>query len=465
MKNIKYLQGKYIASFRILKQLHIFVLISFVAACDDFIEVDLPKNQLLAEVVFEDSATATAALRSIYAKMRGNTIPSTLTSSMGLYADELDQYSTQNSFYDHTLLAINDSGWWDSTYNLIYAANAVIEGVNNSTALSLEDQNQFLGEALFIRAYLHFNLVNLYGSIPFIDTTNYIVNTTVSRIPVNEVYNLIIDDLLEASSLLGTDVSESPEQKIRIYGAVAQAMLARVYLYMEQWSDAESRASEVINSFVLEPDLDKVFLKNASGTIWQFKPFPEGSNTIDARSFIFTGQPLSVALSESLFNAFETNDRRVSKWIGTTTSTSGGITSTWYYAFKYKVVGNEGSVEYPINFRLAEQYLIRAEARVRRDDIDILGAQSDLNVIRNRAGLPNNTTTNADDLLGAILKERQTELFTEQGHRWFDLKRTRKAAEVLAPIKPGWRNTDVLLPIPESEILLNPNLLPQNDGY
>lgn len=120
-------------------------------------------------------------------------------------------------------------------------------------------------------------------------------------------------------------------------------------------------------------------------------------------------------------------------------------------------------MEYSIIFRLSEQYLIRAEARAHLDNIS--GAQLDLNTIRNRAGLPNTLATSMSDLLNAIIQERQVELFAEQGHRWFDLKRTGNAGTVLSAIKPNWQATDVLLPIPETELEINPNLLPQNSGY
>ena len=119
--------------------------------------------------------------------------------------------------------------------------------------------------------------------------------------------------------------------------------------------------------------------------------------------------------------------------------------------------------EYSILLRLAEQYLIRAEARLYLGDLD--GAKTDLNLIRNRAALPPITTNIEDELKLAIENERRHELFTEQGHRWFDLKRTARANEILGPIKPNWHNTDILLPIPETELNLNPNLQPQNPGY
>ncbi|MDO5969403.1 RagB/SusD family nutrient uptake outer membrane protein, partial [Flavivirga aquimarina] len=361
-------------------------------ACDDFVDVELPNNQLTSQAVFEDAATATAALRSIYTKMNFEGVLPRLSRSLGLYADELENFrSSENPFYEHTLTELNGtiSSWWRSTYNLIYAANAIIEGVENATALSLEDTNQIKGEALFIRAYLHHVLVDLWGDIPYISTTDYIANTTVARTSVDAVYNNIISDLLEASTLLGEDISEAGEERIRPYKAVAEALLARVYLYSENWEAAEDSADNIIDGFVLEPDLNKVFLKDASGTIWQFKPILDGENTQDAISFIFEGRPTDVALSSSILEAFETDDLRASSWIESTIVDE----DTSYYAFKYKALNTTfladgetaNSEEYPVVFRLAEQYLIRAEARAELGKIS--EAQSDLNVIRNRAGL------------------------------------------------------------------------------
>jgi hypothetical protein len=116
--------------------------------------------------------------------------------------------------------------------------------------------------------------------------------------------------------------------------------------------------------------------------------------------------------------------------------------------------------------RLAEQYLIRAEARGQQNNIS--GAQADLNVIRNRAGLPNTTAATQSDLLSAILHERQVELFTELGQRLLDLKRTNNVDNVMrvvTPLKGGtWNSNWQLYPVPVSDIQKNPALV-QNSGY
>ncbi|RYG54138.1 MAG: RagB/SusD family nutrient uptake outer membrane protein, partial [Chitinophagaceae bacterium] len=95
-------------------------------------------------------------------------------------------------------------------------------------------------------------------------------------------------------------------------------------------------------------------------------------------------------------------------------------------------------------------------------------AIADLDIIRARAGLTKiastNPNTSQSDLLDAILKERRSELFTEWGHRWMDLRRFGKLDAVMSAIKPGWKPAAQLLPIPYSEILVNQNLK-QNPGY
>jgi hypothetical protein len=129
--------------------------------------------------------------------------------------------------------------------------------------------------------------------------------------------------------------------------------------------------------------------------------------------------------------------------------------------------------EYFMVLRLGEQYLIRAEARAKQGNIG--GAQSDLNVIRNRAGLPNTTASDEASLITAILKERRVELFCEWGHRWFDLKRLGKIDEVMnivTPIKSNgtvqWQSYKALYPLPLGDLFIN-NIqnpyLTQNPGY
>jgi hypothetical protein len=139
----------------------------------------------------------------------------------------------------------------------------------------------------------------------------------------------------------------------------------------------------------------------------------------------------------------------------------------YFFPYKYRSATlNSQVTEYFMVLRLAEQYLIRAEARAQLNDIG--GAQTDLNTIRTRAGLPGTNATNIASLLAAIMQERRIELFSELGHRWYDLKRTNSLNSVMAiatPLKGGtWEITDELYPLPLLEIERNINLT-QNFGY
>lgn len=457
-----------------VRKLYLVILVALLTACSDFVAVDLPNNRLASETVFEDAATAESALKDIFAKMRDNGLLSKggLNTHMGLYADALELHRTgaELAYQDHSLQA-NDATalvWWNAAYNQIYAANDLIEGMAQSGGLTPEDSDQFKGEALFVRAYLYLLLVELYGDIPYTTGTDYIVNTTLTRTAKAVIYQHIITDLKEAINLLPEE--DNIGEKIRPYKAVAEAVLARAYLYTEDWTLAEATSTRVIDKFGdLEPDLNNVFLKDATGTIWQFAPNFDG-DTAEGSTFIFTfafGTPFNYSLNQNLLDAFEANDKRRIDWVGEVpNSQNNPDPEFWYHAFKYKVQlisSHTGSLEYSVQLRLAEQYLIRSEARAHLNDIP--GAQADLNRIRNRAGLGNTSAATLNTLLDAILQERRVEFFTEKGHRWFDLKRMGKDKEILSPIKPGWRDTDILLPIPEQELSLNPNLLPQNDGY
>lgn len=454
-----------------LKQLTLLFMIIGMTACTDFVEVDPPKNVLISETVFNDPATVESALANLFYNIREQSMVSSnlgagLTTSLGIYSDELDYYGFGTSYIEmfrHNVTASNStiSDWWSNTYNIIYGANDIISGVESSDALSLEDQERFKGQALFVRAYMHSLLASLYGGIPYITTTDYLENNTVTRLPLNDVYDNSITDLINAVDLLKNTVAAG--DRVLPGQEVAKALLARMYLYTENWELAEEISTELINKNSLEPDINNVFLKESTETIWQLKPGDSPRNTYEANQLTIQFIPgQRYALTNTLLAAFEPGDLRLTNWTGNITSTDGTI--TLHFAHKYKALFSEtASLEYSIIFRLSEQYLIRAEARTHLSDIS--GAQQDLNTIRNRAGLTNTMANTINDLLDAILQERRVELFTEQGHRWFDLKRTGNASEVLSAVKPNWQGTHILLPIPEAELEVNPNLLPQNSGY
>lgn len=446
--------------------------ICMLSACSKFTEVDLPSSQLTSGSVFESKSTANAAMVDIYSKIRDKGLltgyNSGLSNQFALYADEFQFYGSslamQAKFYNNSLSATDAAmaELWESSYSQIYAANAVLEGVGKSTALEPADKQQLNGEALFVRALIHFYLVNTFGSVPYIKTTNYQENKTVARMAESEVYALVISDLEQSVKLLPAQYIGA--ERVRPNKWAAQALLARVCLYMQRWDEAATSASTVLSQsevYKWPTDISGMFLKESLATIWQLMPKTNVENTYQGNVFIFLqGPPPSTAISASLFGAFAANDLRREQWLKKVTNG----TSTWYHAYKYKEKSNtSSSKEYSVVLRIAEQYLIRSEARARQGNLS--GAKDDLNKVRNLAGLPNSVASTAEEVIEAILQERRLEFFTEFGHRFFDLKRTGSLDQVLSPIKPKWETSDRVLPIPQSELSLNPNLKPQNAGY
>ena len=368
-----------------------------------------------------------------------------------------NEVASQNS-YNYAL--------WSSAYNIIYMSNAVFEGVSNSQSLNETDKAQFTGEVKFIRAFTYFYLVNLFGKVPLILSTDYNENALAHQVSVDEIYTQIIDDLNDAHNLLNQEYRLS--ERTNPNKLAVSALLARVYLYRGDWVKAEMFSSEVIDSGIYNiiDNLDDVFLANSLEAIWQIKP-PSLGYTNDGNMFILTSSPITyyfqpVYVSDDLINDFEVGDLRQTKWIGTYFDSS--IGQTLYYPFKYKIKTSAATAptEYSMVMRLAEQYLIRAEARAQQGNIS--GGLSDLNVIRNRANLIDISGVSQNELLKDIIQEKRIELFTEWGHRWLDLKRTNNTDAILSPIKPNWNSEDKLYPIPLRELDSNPNLN-QNSGY
>lgn len=441
----------------------------FFNSCDNFVEVDLPKSQLTSDAVFEDAETANAAMAGLYTKLRMNGIlagsATGLSSMLGLYTDEFNYYqpNSVSNLFNNSLTAGTPqvSDIWNQSYNQIYAANSIIEGIQKASAITQDQKNQLMGEALFVRAILHFTLTGIYGDIPYVATTDYIANSKISKVTTGEIYQNALEDLKSAADLLPEKYISN--ERIRPNRSAVKALLARLYLYMKLYPEASATASSVINNplFKKESNLDRIFLKGSTETIWQLMPGTAGANTQEGDLYIFkVGPPPIVGLREEFINSFEPEDKRKTQWTATVTNGN----QRWYYAYKYKQdQPTASSLEYSVVLRLAEQYLIRSEARANQGDLT--GAKDDLNIIRNAAGLSNTAALSSEDIITDVLQQRRFELFTEFGQRFFDLKRFGKLDEALSTLKPGWDANDQLWPIPVLELNSNPNLNPQNQGY
>ncbi|MBO0353535.1 RagB/SusD family nutrient uptake outer membrane protein [Muricauda ruestringensis] len=462
-------------SYKDIKSIIAITLVLCALSCDDFVEVDVPTNKLTVESVFDSDETARSAMQGIYNELFRsasfcNGGSNSVTALAGLSADEIFTLNTATDlgyleFQENEILPNNTANLslWSSAYNIVYMANSVLEGVSASEQISVEVSNQLEGEVRFIRAFTFFQLVNLYGEVPLVLTTDYRINAEMSRASVEEVYSQISIDLQEAVTLLDAGYPDS--ERINVNRFAAEALLARVYLYRQEWALAEIHSTNVINQsgyYELLKDLDQVFLKNSQEAIWQISPAGNGNSSTNTNDgYLFVSPIPRLALTNEYAAFFEDSDMRRSYWIGYNQD------KETYYPHKYKDGRSTNNItEYSTVLRLAEQYLIRAEARARQGNIS--GGISDVDKIKDRAGLgllsETNPEINQEDLVNEILIERKKELFTEWGHRWFDLKRVGKASETLGSTNPLWQDTDVLYPIPEQERMKIPGL-GQNDGY
>jgi starch-binding outer membrane protein, SusD/RagB family len=455
----------------------IVIVISLLfSSCKKFIQVDPPINPIPSEVVFSNDSSAISSLSGIYNEMmlslNGITqfSASGITIYTGLYSDEL-RYSTaqpgeefQRSFLTQTSHETLTRFLWDRAYRYIYTANLCIEELNKSAKLTSWVKTKLLGEAKFVRAFSYFHLVNIFGGVPLPLGSDYRDNIKLIRATEEEVYQQIIKDLREAQALLPATY-DSPD-RVRPIKWAATALLARVLLYRGKWVDAETEATAVIDAgpYYLVSNLALVFKKESEESIWQLQSANVNVNTWEGSLFIPTASPTTppnYLVTDSLLKAFEIGDARRIQWIGAKKVSN--YTDSLYYPAKYKIRTSGAISENYIVFRLAEQYLIRAEARAHQNKLD--EALEDLNRIRNRADLASLNTMSLQELLTNIEHERRIELFAEWGNRWYDLRRTGRANEVLGAMKPAtWKPTAMLWPIPISQIRANPGLV-QNPGY
>jgi hypothetical protein len=463
----------------------VLIILCLGNGCKKAIEVGPSTVAANSGNVFTSSSSAQSVVAGILTRMSlgafyqgGNSV----SLSMGLAADELTNFSTNpgfGSFYLNTYTPLTPPPFWTEFYNELFYCNTAIKGITESSQIAPAVKKQLLGEVKFIRGFIYFYAVNLYGTPPLTTTDDYTVNNTIGNSAPSAIYAQIIQDLTDAQNSLADNTyvdasGGTVADRVRPNKQTASAMLARVYLYMKDWKNAEAQASSVIASsnYTLVTNLNQVFLKASKETIWALQPVSTlYLNTIDA-TYLIVNSSYKIAsqlpLNTPLINAFETGDNRFTNWVGTFTTTTAPVT-TLYYANKYKVASLSSTIavtEYPIVMRFAEQYLIRAEARAQQNNVS--GAATDLNAIRLRAGLSVTTAASQTAMLTAIYHERQVELFTEWGHRWFDLKRTGNLDAVMTAVATAkgstWSSYKQLMPIPPTDIMADPNIK-QNQGY
>lgn len=447
------------------------ICLAFVSvSCEKWIETDFPIHQIPTDVVFENEQTAEAALAGLYGSLWNNSLVSGGSDGMGLllglYTDETATVSAPGisgpvELYYNSLIptSLTVSSVWTNAYQQIYAANSIIEGVRDSKSLPQVARDRITGEALYVRSLLLFHLFQIYGEIPYPDSTDYTVNSTLSKLSETELLTRLEMDLSEAVNLLPAAYRNA--ERIYPNKAVGYVTLAKLKVLLKKWQEAEVLLQTVMSSsgYAFQNDITKVFLKSGTHVIWQLKPRNSGDATKEATLYNFAGIPTTYMLNVNLVSSFTTNDLRRQQYI--TTVTAQGQTN--YRAVKYRNLAGTNTTENSIVYRLEEVYLLYAEALIQQNKI--AEAIPFINRTRQRAGLPAlPVTLSSSAAMQELSLEKRKEFFSEHGIRFFDLKRWGQLDQ-LVPVKSNWKPFYSQWPLPQKELLLNQNLNPQNTGY
>ncbi|MFN3300552.1 MAG: RagB/SusD family nutrient uptake outer membrane protein, partial [Sediminibacterium sp.] len=295
--------------------------------CKKFVTVESPQTQLSSSSIFNSDATAIAAQLSIYSQMELDGLAYNIMINSGMSADEFTNYSTSVGAIDLATNNLTPDNFvvqtiWTRFYNYIYQTNAILEGLKQATKISDSTKKQLEGESKFVRAFCHFYLVSLYGDVPIINSTDYLINESAERASVNSVYTFIENDLKDAILLLGSEYLDARNlvttERVRPNKSTASALLSRVYLYIGKWSEAEIEASKVIDyksRYSLATSLNNSFLKNNSEAIWQLFAVYPTYNSHPGAQLILRSTPTVVALDTNFVKSFRLSDNRKLSWI------------------------------------------------------------------------------------------------------------------------------------------------------
>jgi len=390
---------------------------------------------------------------------------------------------------------------WNGYFEIINAANRVICNIDLTPdpTLTAAERKQWKAEALILRSMMMFDMVRLWGGIPLILTEPPAINAQnieevyplyyPPRNTVEEVYAQIITDLNTALEPGGAPPINSSD-KFVFSQTVANALLAKVYAEqpvrdyaktVEYCQKVEADVSLVpvyADLFAVNDAKTDAKIRNSSESIFEI-PFSDGGNWNTWMFGVDETDPNSkydwakwMTPSRDLVDAYAKagdNVRKKATIITASVSWSNHYPSN-AYLFIHKFPCKYNSI---IKIRLADIILLKAEAYAYLGNL--AEAAAAVNIIRKRVNLPDlstSATSSQASLEDAVLNERRLELAFE-GHRWFDLARTGKIFDVLntlnsrdvgrLPMDLVTENT-VLLPLPQSQIEKNPNMI-QNPGY
>jgi len=441
-----------------MRRILVFLLL-FASACESNLDLR-PKMQVSAEEAFSNRENVYAALLGCYDGLQlQHYYGRNLVIVGDIASDNTIADGTKVEYYDvdrNSILANNIlvEGIWADIYVAVNRANYMLYKLEEVTFLSDSEKKDYQGQLRFLRALHYFNLVRLYGGVPLelLPTLNDLPENFMPRSSVEMVYDQIIADLEYAR----IHILNNNPQKASV--AAATALLASVELTLGNAATAFTYSDQVIQAApVLETSYKDLFSAGSEpgSEILFYIPFSAADkNRLAEYNFPNTLGGRHENAPSGLLAAVADNDKRK--------PLIAALHSGKYYSTKYSDL-TTGS-DRVIVLRTAEMYFIRAEANFMLDSIEkrpqIL---SDINAIRNRAGLQAVHSDTVTSLRNLIEHEKQIE-FAFEGKRWFDLIRTKRALDLVPTVTQPYQ---MLFPIPLSEILANPTIgvEDQNEGY
>lgn len=442
-------------------------------------------------------------------------------------------YQATHAFYDavahYTLDASNDrnEAQWIDLYKAIGRYNSIIAGIQGSP-IDDNSKNQFIAELKFLRAWCYFDLVRNWGGVPIV-LKIYSPNTHIARSTPSEVYNQVVSDLQDAAGILPKKSEYPSGDRFRATKGAALTLLAKTYLYMEDWAHAESAAKQVIDmgEYSLEPNFGSLWAytyKNGAESIFEAQyassqtpalPYNDFDKMLNSTADAGWGY---YSVTSDLENAFRSEGDSIRlQWTINRTGfpVAGDPNNTKFDGRPYPLSNHSKSARFsrkhyipkaqrPSNglpalndkvLRFADVLLIHAEACAMQNKT--ADALSSLKRIRDRVNLPTDMTLTGWNLINAVRKERRLELAFE-GDRLYDIRRWKDqggnpvinsilgpngsfvkyntqtstdAWEKNNPIEPQNKGINfnpaihLVWPIPANEVLLSDGVVTQNPGY
>lgn len=437
---------------------------TLLSACDDYLTVE-PKESISDELAISDGLSLQTALRGAYRSLGSGGYYGGTYVQLGFVPSGDVVYQVFNNLHELNFLPEDGAfqGAWSAIYRTINIANHIIEKAPGIADVNLTDaeKDQILGEAYFIRALAYFDLGRAFGGVPIKlkPTTDLGADAGIARSSLAETYQQVLTDLNLAESLLPDRVN-----RIRATQTAARALKARLYLYNKQWEDAIDAATSVIDQsadYHLATPFTSWFKEGVvqvEESIFEIAFSAQNENGLRTpMTLLARGGEYRYRPNDALVNTLRNRETGGDRLALLDSATQSG-TTLYAGALYYRSPATDPSYV----LRIAEQYLIRAEARAQSDDLE--GALEDLNIIRDRAGLAPSHAVMKEEILAAILAERRLE-FLWEAHRYFDLARTGTLKEEIEKLKPNLVIEDrhLLMPIPSNEVILGG--LKQNPGY